>query len=78
MDEKVSSQNRERKISNYEYPTESTVKYNIQGHGLFTIVEVADLWTAWRIIEAGLRFSAAEGGITCHKIPSLRTLSPRS
>ena len=78
MDEKVSSQNRERKISNYEYPTESTVKYNIQGHGLFIKVEVADLRTAWRIIEAGLRLSAAEGGRTCRKMPYLRTLSPRN
>ena len=34
--EKISSQNGERKVSNDEYPSETTAKSDIQGHGFFS------------------------------------------
>ena len=36
MGEKICSQNREGKASNYEYPSETTAKSDIQGHGFIT------------------------------------------
>ena len=36
MGEKISSQNREGKVSNYEYPSETMAKSDIQGHGFLT------------------------------------------
>ena len=36
MGEKICSQKREGKISNYEYPSETTAKSDIQSHGFVT------------------------------------------
>ena len=36
MGKKICSQNREGTVSTYEYPSETTAKFDIHGHGFFT------------------------------------------
>ena len=69
MGEKICSQNREGKVSNYEDPSKTTAKSDIQGHGFFTKSRDGRFVDRVENHEAGLRFSAAEGGRTLTSAP---------
>ena len=69
MGEKISPQDRDREISNDKNPSVTTASPISKVMDFSPKVEMVDVLTAWRIMEAGLRFSAVEGGITLTSAP---------